>query len=310
MMDEKRLNEQILELNKQYLALISSREYRLGEKFLKSKYAWKNMDLKAFGIGIQHFVIERRIKKLRGTNKGFLTYHEDKAVPKKIVIYTCIAGNYDEILEPVYMPDGVDFRIVTDQPIPADSCWKPMSLSQIPELRWLDDTRKARYVKTHPHVLFPQYEYSIWIDSNIRIIGDLTGTFHSLGKIPFASNWHPLRNCIYQEAKACALKGKEQKRALKIQTESYCKAGMVEKFGLIETNMLVRRHQDEICIQLMEDWWKEILKYSKRDQISLPYVIWKSGYLMKDIGFIGTDIRQNPAVQVHIHKVTYRCHIR
>ena len=308
-MDEKRLNEQLIELNKQYLSLLSSREYRLGEKLLKAKSAWKKMDLRAFGIGILHSVAERKMKKLEGANRGFLTYHDDAEIPEKCVVYTCIAGDYDEILEPVYVPAGVEFRVVTNQPVPAGSCWKPLSLSQISEITGLDDTRKARYVKTHPHVLFPQYEYSIWVDSNIRIVGDVTGLFRSLGNIPFASNWHPLRNCIYQEAKACVLKGKEQKNILEIQTTKYSREGMPEKFGLVETNMLVRRHQDATCVQLMEDWWTEILKYSKRDQISLPYVIWKSGKQMEDIGFIGMDIRQNPAVQVHIHKATYRCHM-
>lgn len=307
-MDEKRLNEQLIELNKQYLELLSSQEYRLGEKVLKAKSAWKKMDLRAFRIGIRHSVLEWRMKKLGGGNKSFLTYHEDTELPEKCLIYTCIAGDYDEVLEPIYVPDGVEFRVVTDQPVPEKSCWKALSLSQIAEISGLDDTRRARYVKTHPHVLFPQYEYSIWVDSNIRIVGDVTGTFRSLGSIPFASNWHPLRNCIYQEAKACVLKGKEQKHALEAQTMNYVREGMPAKFGLVETNMLVRRHQDATCIKLMEDWWAEILKHSKRDQISLPYVIWKAGYQMEDIGFIGTDIRQNPAVQVHIHKATYRCH--
>ena len=39
----------------------------------------------------------------------------------------------------------------------------------------------------------------------------------------------------------------------------------------------------------MEDWWKEIEKYSNRDQVSLPYVLWKNGYQIGDVGTL-TDI--------------------
>ena len=32
----------------------------------------------------------------------------------RIAIYTCIIGAYDEILEPVFIPDNCDFYLITD----------------------------------------------------------------------------------------------------------------------------------------------------------------------------------------------------
>ena len=32
----------------------------------------------------------------------------------------------------------------------------------------------------------------------------------------------------------------------------------------------------------MEDWWYFVADYSKRDQLSFSYVLWKKGYKIKD----------------------------
>jgi hypothetical protein len=37
---------------------------------------------------------------------------------------------------------------------------RPLAYSQ------LDNIRNARWHKTHPHVLFPEYEVSVWVDGN------------------------------------------------------------------------------------------------------------------------------------------------
>lgn len=33
----------------------------------------------------------------------------------------------------------------------------------------------------------------------------------------------------------------------------------------------------------MEKWWEQIKNFSKRDQLSLSYVLWKTGYKIKYI---------------------------
>ena len=41
----------------------------------------------------------------------------------KKVIYTSIFGNYDELYEPIFIPDGYDFVIFTDMNLKSDK-WK------------------------------------------------------------------------------------------------------------------------------------------------------------------------------------------
>ncbi len=302
----KKTDEALCELNQELLSLRHSKEYFWGLKLAKFIYAVKHFRPYALYMGFKHSRVNRKIKKYDCKNENFITY--DSSVPTKgrVAVYTCITGNYDRPIEPIFVPDNLDFFIVTDMKISRESAWKKIDIHSIEATVHLDNTRKARYIKTHPHVLFPQYEYSIWIDSNFKAVANLSKFIKYIGKgVPFASNWHPHRNCVYTEARACILAEKDNKDILERQMEKYRDEGMPRAFGLIETNLIVRKHMDEKCVQLMEDWWNEMTVWSKRDQLSLPYVIWKNGYTMRDMGFICTEIRRNPNVQVVLHTSKY-----
>ena len=39
----------------------------------------------------------------------------------------------------------------------------------------------------------------------------------------------------------------------------------------------------------MDEWWEQIEMYSRRDQLSLPYVIWKNGFEYQDVGIIDKE---------------------
>lgn len=49
----------------------------------------------------------------------------------------------------------------------------------------------------------------------------------------------------------------------------------------------------------MEEWWNEMEKYSKRDQLSLPYIIWKNGYSFEDVGIIDGEGKYWQRAQAH-----------
>ncbi len=50
-----------------------------------------------------------------------------------------------------------------------------------------------------------------------------------------------------------------------------------KNFGLGENNILFRKHNSDNIIKLMNDWWEELNTQTKRDQLSLAYVLWKNG---------------------------------
>lgn len=300
------IDKALCEINAEVLEIRKSREYQLGMKMAKLLYALRHFQLQSILIAAEHKKIVKKLESGHKQNENFITYDASISTDSRIAVYTCITGNYDRPIEPIYVPENVDFYIVTDMEIDPASAWKKIDINAIEQIKDFDNTRKARYVKTHPHVFFENYEYSIWVDSNFKVIGDLSKYIRYVGKVvPFASNWHPARNCIYKEVDACILRKKDNAKLLREQVDYYRSQGFPKEFGLIETNMIIRKHADTKCVALMEAWWNEMVRWSKRDQLSLPYVIWKQGYTMRDLGFTCTEIRDNPSVQVVLHSSTY-----
>ena len=70
---------------------------------------------------------------------------------ERIAVYTCIFEAYDRLIEPVCYPDNIDYYIITDQNVPADSIWKPADLSSYNEiLEGKTPVEKNRWFKMHP----------------------------------------------------------------------------------------------------------------------------------------------------------------
>jgi hypothetical protein len=57
----------------------------------------------------------------------------------------------------------------------------------------------------------------------------------------------------------------------------YRQQGYPEHNGLVEDNFLMRRHNEPEMIRFAEEWWKNVLEFSRRDQLSFNYVAWKLG---------------------------------
>ena len=88
---------------------------------------------------------------------------------------------------------------------------------------------------------------------------------------------HPNRKCIYKEAEACKKAKKDKPEIIDKQIEKYKKEKFPENFGLVQSNIVIRHHNSDDCIFLMNSWWEQIANESHRDQLSFNYVIWKTG---------------------------------
>lgn len=220
----------------------------------------------------------------------------------KIAIYTVSTGKYDNLKEPIYIDENIDYFVFTEQNIKGDSIWKK---KEIPEqLKNLPSLDQARYIKTHPHEFFSEYDYSMFIDGNIRITCDVKPLFYTLidSQKKIAIHKHQVRNCIYDEAKAIYAVGKASKKLLRAQIKKYKKDGFPANYGLFETNVVIRKHNDPECKKIMDDWWNEMSIWTKRDQLSFTYSLWKNGKLAEYVLSLGNNSRRNPYFIVDSHK--------
>ena len=155
----------------------------------------------------------------------------------------------------------------------------------------------------HPKELFENYDYTIYIDGNIRIISDISNFVRCTNeKTGLAFHRHYARNCVYREKEACKLYKKGNESKLQQQIQRYKDNGFPKEYGLLECNVIVTDLKNLNAINILNNWWDEFyLSESKRDQISLPYILWKLNYKMDDIGSLGNNVRENMKLEILNH---------
>lgn len=224
---------------------------------------------------------------------------------KKKVIYTAVVGNYDEIKQPLAVDERFDYVLFSN-----DINEKRIGVWQVKPIPYHNpiQTKIARWVKTHPEELLSDYPCSLWMDANMRIVSSdiydrCMELFHN--SIPIASVTHPDRDCIYDEAVCCM--------SIQIETELVAipwlhkihHEGYPYNNGLTETNILFRLHRDSARFDQL--WWQCIEKYSRRDQLSFDYVLWKTGMSRALILPEGTSARNSSWVAINTnHKNSSR----
>ena len=140
----------------------------------------------------------------------------------------------------------------------------------------LDNTRNARWHKLHPDILFPDIDESIWIDANIDILTDKLFKVISSHKTDILIPKHYVRDCIFEEIEAVKQAKYEDVNILKNVKNYLLKNNMPRNYGLNETNIIYRKHNSKKIKKIMTEWWNMIENYSKRDQLSLSYILWKN----------------------------------
>lgn len=210
---------------------------------------------------------------------------------RRYVVYTAIFGGYDQLLAPDFVDPEVDYVCFTDRPRNDLGLWQ---LRPVPF--WHQDpTRVARYVKTHPHQLLPEYEFAIWLDANIvlktparKYLDALRGAGASLALVP-----HPQRNCFYEEAQACVHRRKDDREVIERQVAHYRSEGLPRDTGLYETGFMIMRLADPQVRAMFADWWAQIERFSRRDQLGLAWAMNGRGLEVMELLPRGVSVRED-----------------
>lgn len=300
-MNKNEFSSSLLELNKDYLNIYSSDAYKIGRSILDVKEmikngkflgAYKILRTNYIGLKIREFSKKRSV----------IANRSDNSFNGRIAVYTAIFDDYDMLFEPFIIDSRCDYYLISDKEPSPNSVWKEVDNEYVVLTNKMNSIEKNRYYKMHPNIIFPEYEYSIYVDGNIAIFGFVSELISYVNeKTGIALHNMSNRDCIYDERKACALYKKGNVKRIQEQVKKYRKEGFPMHFGIYECPVIVRKNSEE-CNRLMEEWWGEFVDGGFRDQISFPYVIWKNGYSFEEIGFIGNDVRTNPYFRVNNHK--------
>ena len=207
----------------------------------------------------------------------------------KAVIYTCITAEYDELRQPWAVHPGFDYVCFVPSGDPRIGgnvgVWQMKAI----DFENPDDRVHSRFVKLNPHLVFPEYEYSLWIDGNVTIadgaLYDKLLEEMERGTI-YMGIKHPKRDCSYREAFKCYHYDYITFRVLCKTLAFLCGKRLPLRAGLMENNVIFRRHNDPTVALQSSQWWKLFMELPYRDQfthtLSLRYSGLEPEYLLPE----------------------------
>jgi hypothetical protein len=186
-------------------------------------------------------------------------------------VYTCLFGYSEEFLNQTYEDsDSIDFLLFTDNPDITSDFWRTVYVQ--PNL--LDPARQSKGFKHRPHYFLSEYESSLYIDNTVMLLqkpDQLFRHFKSCRKSIMLFQ-HPNRNCVFEESRVVVQFGFDDASTVESQMNHYRQNLYPQNNGLHATTLILRNHNDLKLNNAMDDWHNQVLRYSKRDQLSFDVI--------------------------------------
>lgn len=297
------VKDALYELNKEIIRIKNSPQYKnIEKKELLKSYLIKK-DIRSLLMHTYIKLNKNRYYSSIGNNKYKIIElkKDSRKSRKKLAIYTVVVGKYDHIFEPYYVNPNADYFIFTDQNIDKDSIWKKVDITLYDEYNQLSNMMLSRKIKLLSHIYLNEYDYTVYIDGNIRIISDLSNYINQMNQYIFAAHTHAVRDCVYLEGNSCILAKKSNKDLIVKQLSKYKNEKFPEHFGLFQNSIIIRR-KSKMLVNIEKEWWNETKATNTRDQLSLPYVLWKLDIPLNMIGSLGSNAYTNPCFQILDHR--------
>lgn len=224
------------------------------------------------------------------------------------ILYSCANLAYDQIFSPVRPSPGIEPVLFSDRRPRFVRGWNWRAMP--PGMAALGPSLGNRHAKFFPRKIFPEADYSIYIDANLLVIADLNpllaefiASDADIGLFP-----HSARSDVYAELAFCKQVGKlapEDHALGDAQMAFYRAEGLPEDHLFTENAVILRRHgrgegRGAALDAAMDLWWEQLARFTRRDQLSLPYVLHRSGLRVKlwDWNFLAP----NPYFSRYIHR--------
>lgn len=190
----------------------------------------------------------------------------------KICVYTSLYGGFDVLPPILNKSENIDYICFSDRSYP-NADWKVVVVP--PEFD--DNNLNAKRFKILPHKYLEDYDASLFVDANTYFYGNLEELIKVyLSSSDFVMFKHPCRDDLYKEVATIIGHKRHSPELLIKQIEHYHQMGLPVKSGMVEGSFIWRKHRSSVLNIFMEEWWSHILKFSKRDQLSLGYLMWKN----------------------------------
>jgi hypothetical protein len=196
---------------------------------------------------------------------------------KRIVVYSCLIGNYDNVSSFIRQ-NGYDYILFTDRNI-INTNWTVLPIPKEVKKLEVSDIKKQRYIKIHPHKFFKNYDLSLYIDANYIIKGDLNDFFiNTLNPLDIIYIPHLQFGSDINKSIHDAIENKLDNISVLNETlKRYEQLKILNKLGIVNAGLIIRKHHEKDCIKLMDKWWEEIENYSHIDSFTFNYAGYMTG---------------------------------
>ncbi len=261
--------------------------------FYGVKTAGFDLQIHPYKVEVAYYRNKERNTEWKKNNK----LQKEPSFKGKGAVYTAITGGYDIVHDPVFVDENLDYYLFTDNENIKSNVFKVVKVDNVENL---DPVRLARKIKIVGNWEYLQdYDYTIWTDGKLQIIGDLNEYIVKYAKgAPLLCFNHHDRDDLYDEAQFCAARNTDSSEMIYEQTERYRTEGFPEHYGLTDTCFLIKDNKSIELKKAMMDWWNEVKNGSKRDQISFCYAFWKNNLIYDTSPLISID---NKYVRTYRH---------
>lgn len=195
----------------------------------------------------------------------------------KLCVYTALFGGYEQLNEqPVARQSEIPFICFTDDPELRSDTWQ---IRLVPPLFSMDRARSQRNLKLRPHVHLPEFEMSLYIDNAVVLSEPPEKVFEKYS--PAKGFWlarHSFRESVLDEFLAVAKQGLDDQARVFEQLNHYT---LLWPELLSERQywggILVRDHREAKTRAMSDIWYANVLRYSRRDQLSINLAFRQAG---------------------------------
>ena len=121
---------------------------------------------------------------------------------KKIVVYSCVTGKYEKLINHKSLEDNIKYIFFTESYDVVPDGWVMQPINGLDNY---SDKDKNRYIKFHPSEFLPTYDISVYIDGNIEITDNVSLLIKEISNMDedLFLYRHYERECIYDEGNKC-----------------------------------------------------------------------------------------------------------
>jgi hypothetical protein len=196
----------------------------------------------------------------------------------QVCVYTTLLGNYERINEqPVAAGLQIPFICLTDDPDLRSESWQirlvqPVFLS--------DPVRSQRDLKIRPHVYLPEFARSLYIDNSVILKQPPDRLFEMGAASPqgIVMPPHSFRQTVLDEFLEVAHLGFDDSNRVFEQLNHYllnCPEVLQEQPWWAA--IIVRDHTNPRLCRALEFWASHVMRYSRRDQLSVNVAMHLAG---------------------------------